>query len=147
LITLVSRRGDRQYFQTRNEVDIPPSRQEAYLLPLSFRVMSLVGGDTMSFGVLTLNLWNINEPLDTRYGALETGLKRLRISFACRKSVAIQNPDGVSRSSLQKCAATRTSWKTVAWRLCAQFPLSDRPTSHCLSSRETFRRRCYRWNC
>jgi endonuclease/exonuclease/phosphatase family metal-dependent hydrolase len=32
----------------------------------------------MSFGVLSLNLWNINEPLDARYGALESGLKRLR---------------------------------------------------------------------
>jgi len=28
----------------------------------------------MSFGVLTLNLWNINEPLDARYVALEVGL-------------------------------------------------------------------------
>ena len=63
----------------------------------------------MSFGVLTLNLWNINEPLDTRYGALETGLKRLRISFACRKSVAIQNPDGVSRSCRNAAGLDQTS--------------------------------------
>jgi endonuclease/exonuclease/phosphatase family metal-dependent hydrolase len=37
----------------------------------------------MSFGVLSLNLWNINEPLDARYGALESGLKRLRPDVVC----------------------------------------------------------------
>ena len=33
-----------------------------------------LASDTMSFGVLTLNLWNINERLDARYVALEVGL-------------------------------------------------------------------------
>jgi endonuclease/exonuclease/phosphatase family metal-dependent hydrolase len=37
----------------------------------------------MNFGVLTLNLWNINEPLEARYGALESGLKRLRPDIVC----------------------------------------------------------------
>jgi endonuclease/exonuclease/phosphatase family metal-dependent hydrolase len=37
----------------------------------------------MSFGVLTLNLWNINEPLEARYEALATGLKRLRPEIVC----------------------------------------------------------------
>jgi endonuclease/exonuclease/phosphatase family metal-dependent hydrolase len=37
----------------------------------------------MSFGVLTLNLWNINEPLEARYEALAAGLKRLRPEIVC----------------------------------------------------------------
>jgi len=37
----------------------------------------------MSFGVLTLNLWNVNEPLEARYEALATGLKRLRPEIVC----------------------------------------------------------------
>ncbi len=37
----------------------------------------------MSFSVLTLNLWNINEPLEPRYQALATGLKRLRPDIIC----------------------------------------------------------------
>lgn len=37
----------------------------------------------MSIRVLTLNLWNINEPLEPRYRALETGLKRLSPDIIC----------------------------------------------------------------
>jgi endonuclease/exonuclease/phosphatase family metal-dependent hydrolase len=37
----------------------------------------------MSFSVLTLNLWNISEPLATRYRALAAGLKRLRPDILC----------------------------------------------------------------
>jgi endonuclease/exonuclease/phosphatase family metal-dependent hydrolase len=83
-----------------NEVDIPSSRQEAYFLLLSFRVMPLVGGYAMSFGLLTLNLWNINEPLDTRYGALELGLKRLRPDIVCLQEVDRDPKSGRSQSEL-----------------------------------------------
>jgi endonuclease/exonuclease/phosphatase family metal-dependent hydrolase len=41
----------------------------------------------MSFGVLTLNLWNVNEPLEARYGALEMGLKRLCPDIVCLQEV------------------------------------------------------------
>ena len=62
--------------------------------------MPLVSGDTMSFGVLTLNLWNINEPLDRRYGALETGLKRLRPDIVCLQEVDRDPKSGRSQSEL-----------------------------------------------
>ena len=41
----------------------------------------------MSIRVLTLNLWNINEPLEPRYRALETGLKRLSPDIVCLQEV------------------------------------------------------------
>ena len=41
----------------------------------------------MSFSVLTLNLWNINEPLEARYSALATGLKSLRPDIICLQEV------------------------------------------------------------
>jgi endonuclease/exonuclease/phosphatase family metal-dependent hydrolase len=37
----------------------------------------------MSFSVLTLNLWNINEPLEVRHRALESGLKQIRPDIVC----------------------------------------------------------------
>jgi endonuclease/exonuclease/phosphatase family metal-dependent hydrolase len=54
----------------------------------------------MSFGVLTLNFWNINEPLDTRYGALETGLKRLRPDIVCLQEVDRDPKSGRSQSEI-----------------------------------------------
>ena len=54
----------------------------------------------MSFGVLTLNFWNINEPLDTRYGALEMGLKRLRPDIVCLQEVDRDPKSGRSQSEL-----------------------------------------------
>lgn len=42
----------------------------------------------MSFSVLTLNLWNINEPLEARYSALATGLKSLRPDIVCLQEVS-----------------------------------------------------------
>lgn len=41
----------------------------------------------MSLSVLTLNLWNINEPLEPRYRALAAGLKRLRPDIVCLQEV------------------------------------------------------------
>src|ERR1700687_1247928 len=54
----------------------------------------------MSFGVLTLNLWNISEPLAARYGALETGLKRLRPSIVCLQEVDRDPESGRSQAEL-----------------------------------------------
>jgi endonuclease/exonuclease/phosphatase family metal-dependent hydrolase len=45
--------------------------------------LRLIGGHVMNLGVLTLNLWNINEPLEARHRALESGLKRLRPDIVC----------------------------------------------------------------
>ena len=54
----------------------------------------------MGFGVLTLNLWNINEPLKKRYGALGTGLKRLRPDIVCLQEVDRDPKSGRSQSEL-----------------------------------------------
>jgi len=42
----------------------------------------------MRFSVLTLNLWNISEPLAPRMAALEAGLKELRPDIVCLQEVA-----------------------------------------------------------
>jgi endonuclease/exonuclease/phosphatase family metal-dependent hydrolase len=57
----------------------------------------------MSFGLLTLNLWNINEPLEARYRALEAGLKRLHPEIICLQEVA-RDPRS-QRSQAQVVAA------------------------------------------
>lgn len=54
----------------------------------------------MSFGVLTLNFWNVNEPLEARYRALSTGLKRLRPDFICLQEVDRDPKSGRSQSEL-----------------------------------------------
>ena len=54
----------------------------------------------MSFGVLTLNLWNISEPLAARYGALENGLKRLRPSIVCLQEADRDPKSGRSQAEL-----------------------------------------------
>ena len=41
----------------------------------------------MRFSVLTLNLWNINEPLAARMSALQAGLKILRPDIVCLQEV------------------------------------------------------------
>ncbi|MGE5773532.1 MAG: endonuclease/exonuclease/phosphatase family protein [Hyphomicrobiales bacterium] len=46
-----------------------------------------IGEDVVTFSVLTLNLWNINEPLEPRYRALEKGLKALRPDIVCLQEV------------------------------------------------------------
>lgn len=43
----------------------------------------------MRFSVLTLNLWNISEPLAPRMDALAAGLKRLRPDIVCLQEVAV----------------------------------------------------------
>ena len=54
----------------------------------------------MSFGVLTLNLWNISEPLAARYAALEAGLKRLRPSIVCLQEADRDPTSGQSQAEL-----------------------------------------------
>ncbi len=54
----------------------------------------------MSFSVLTLNLWNINEPLEVRYSALESGLKVLRPDIICLQEVSRDPRSARSQSEL-----------------------------------------------
>jgi endonuclease/exonuclease/phosphatase family metal-dependent hydrolase len=42
----------------------------------------------MRISVLTLNLWNVNEPLAARFAALAAGLKQLRPDIICLQEVA-----------------------------------------------------------
>ena len=64
----------------------------------------------MTFGVLTLNLWNINEPLEPRYRALAAGLKLLRPDIICLQEVARDPKSGRSQAELSpKCAGSRTT--------------------------------------
>jgi len=54
----------------------------------------------MTFGVLTLNLWNINEPLELRYRALAVGLKRLSPNIICLQEVSRDPKSGHSQAEL-----------------------------------------------
>ncbi len=54
----------------------------------------------MSFDVLTLNLWNINEPLEPRYRALATGLKKLRPDIVCLQEIYRDPKSGRSQIEL-----------------------------------------------
>ncbi len=54
----------------------------------------------MSFSILTLNLWNISEPLEPRYRALESGLQRLRPDIICLQEVARDPQTGRSQAEL-----------------------------------------------
>jgi len=54
----------------------------------------------MSFGLLTLNLWNINEPLEERFRALEAGLKLLRPDIVCLQEVFRDPKSGRNQAEL-----------------------------------------------
>jgi len=54
----------------------------------------------MSFSVLTLNLWNINEPLEARQSALVMGLKILRPDIVCLQEVSLDPRSARSQSEL-----------------------------------------------
>jgi endonuclease/exonuclease/phosphatase family metal-dependent hydrolase len=45
-------------------------------------------GEMINFSVLTLNVWNINAPIEPRLIALERGLKRLAPDIVCLQEVA-----------------------------------------------------------
>lgn len=73
--------------------------------------MLLIGSQTMSFSVLTLNLWNINEPLEPRYRALETGLRALRPDIICLQEVSHDPRSARSQSNLvaEACNLARSA--------------------------------------
>lgn len=54
----------------------------------------------MRFSVLTLNLWNVNEPLAARTSALAAGLKILRPDIVCLQEVARDPRAGRRQSEL-----------------------------------------------
>jgi endonuclease/exonuclease/phosphatase family metal-dependent hydrolase len=54
----------------------------------------------MRFSVLTLNLWNINEPFAARMSALQAGLKVLRPDIVCLQEVANDPGSGQRQSEL-----------------------------------------------
>jgi endonuclease/exonuclease/phosphatase family metal-dependent hydrolase len=58
----------------------------------------------MAFRVLTLNLWNISEPLAARYRALEAGLKQLRPDIVCLQEVYRDPASGRSQAVEQRIA-------------------------------------------
>ena len=49
--------------------------------------MVLTRQSNVTFSILTLNLWNINEPLEPRYVALAAGLKKMRPDIVCLQEV------------------------------------------------------------
>jgi endonuclease/exonuclease/phosphatase family metal-dependent hydrolase len=54
----------------------------------------------MGFRVLTLNIWNISEPLAVRFRALEAGLKHLRPDIVCLQEVDRDPSSGRSQADL-----------------------------------------------
>jgi endonuclease/exonuclease/phosphatase family metal-dependent hydrolase len=54
----------------------------------------------MAFRVLTLNLWNISEPLAARFRELEAGLKQLRPDIVCLQEVYRDPASGRSQAEL-----------------------------------------------
>ena len=54
----------------------------------------------MTFRLLTLNLWNIGEPLEPRYQALAAGLKKLRPEIVCLQEVDRDPKSGRSQAEL-----------------------------------------------
>ena len=54
----------------------------------------------MTLGLLTLNLWNISEPLEPRYHALAAGLKKLRPEIVCLQEVYRDPKSGRSQAEL-----------------------------------------------
>lgn len=54
----------------------------------------------MTLRLLTLNLWNISEPLEPRYRALAAGLKKLRPEIVCLQEVDRDPKSGRSQAEL-----------------------------------------------
>jgi len=54
----------------------------------------------VTFRLLTLNLWNISEPLEARYHALAAGLKKLRPEIVCLQEVYRDPKSGRSQAEL-----------------------------------------------
>src|SRR5512143_377774 len=64
----------------------------------------------MGFSALTLNVWNVSEPPAARFGALETGLKRLRPDIICLQEVYRDPSSGRSQAALiaEMCSLAHT---------------------------------------
>jgi endonuclease/exonuclease/phosphatase family metal-dependent hydrolase len=94
-------------------------------------IVPLIGEHMMSFSVLSFNLWNINEPLDARYRALESGLERLRPDMVCLQEADRDPKTGQRQAELVAkmcghkhvvdndglaivCSAPITRWSTVS---------------------------------
>lgn len=60
----------------------------------------------MSFSILTLNLWNVSEPLEPRYRALAAGLRRLQPDIVCLQEVARDPTTGRSQTELVAAMAS-----------------------------------------
>jgi endonuclease/exonuclease/phosphatase family metal-dependent hydrolase len=54
----------------------------------------------MTLSILTLNLWNISEPLEPRYAALAAGLEKLRPDIVCLQEVYCDPKSGRSQAEL-----------------------------------------------
>jgi endonuclease/exonuclease/phosphatase family metal-dependent hydrolase len=58
----------------------------------------------MTFSVLTLNLWNVSDPLAPRMNALSAGLKILRPDIVCLQEVGDDPRSGLRQSALAAAA-------------------------------------------
>jgi endonuclease/exonuclease/phosphatase family metal-dependent hydrolase len=78
----------------------------------------------MSFSVLTLNLWNANEPLAARFSALAAGLPRLRPDIVCLQEVGDDPRSGRRQSELvaQACDLAHALDKD-ALSILSRFPI------------------------
>ena len=78
----------------------------------------------MPFSVLTLNLWNVNEPLAARFSALAAGLQRLRPDIVCLQEVAHDPRSGRRQSALvaQACDLAHALDKD-ALSILSRFPI------------------------
>jgi len=76
----------------------------------------------MSFGVLTLNLWNISEPLEPRYRSLAAGLIKLKPDIVCLQEVFRDPKSGRSQAELvaEMCGLVHHVEKGGLAILCSQ---------------------------
>lgn len=76
----------------------------------------------MSFRILTLNVWNINEPLEPRYRSMAAGLKKLRPDIVCLQEVDRDPKSGRSQSELiaEMCGLAHHVEKNGLAILCSQ---------------------------
>src|SRR5512139_4267815 len=81
-----------------------------------------IGEDVVTFSVLTLNLWNINEPLEPRYRALSKGLQKLRPEIVCLQEVHRDPKSGRSQAHLiaEMCGLAHHVEKSDLAILCSQ---------------------------
>lgn len=74
----------------------------------------------MSFGVLTLNLWNINEPLEPRYRAIAAGLRTMRPEIVCLQEVYRDRARSQAELISEFCGLTNCVEENGLAILCSQ---------------------------